>query len=118
MRDRVRAGLEARERERRALEVRLARFDVRPRLLAGRRRMESARAAALETMRLRLARRQARFEQLAGQLTQLSPLHILERGYAIVSNESGIVKDPADAPPASRIQVRLAKGGLEAVVTE
>jgi exodeoxyribonuclease VII large subunit len=118
MRDRVRSTLEARRRELRMLETRLSRFDIRPRLVAGRRRMETARAFAMETIRLRLARRQAHFEQLTGQLTQLSPLHILERGYAIVSNPNGIVKSPADAPPATRIQVRLAKGGLEAVVTD
>jgi exodeoxyribonuclease VII large subunit len=118
MRDRVRAAIEARERARRNLEARLRRFDTRPRLAAGRRRMETARASAVETMRLLLARRRARFEQLAAKLGQLSPLRILDRGYAIVSNETGIVKDPAAAPPASRIRVRLAKGGLEAVVTE
>ena len=118
MRDRVRAGLEARERARRSLEGRVARFDVRPRLAADRRRFEAARAAAVETMRMRLSRRLVMYEQLAAKLGQLSPLRILERGYAIVSNESGIVKDPAAAPPDSRIQVRLAKGGLEAVVTE
>ena len=34
----------------------------------------------------------------------------------IVSNQSGIVKDAAAAPPASRIHVRLAKGELDAAV--
>jgi exodeoxyribonuclease VII large subunit len=118
MRDRVRAGVEALERTRRGLEARLARFDVRPRLAADRRRFETARATAVESMRMRLARRRATFEQVSTKLGQLSPLRILERGYAIVSNESGIVKDPAAAPPESRIQVRLAKGGLKAIVTE
>jgi exodeoxyribonuclease VII large subunit len=118
MRDRVRGAIEARERARRNLELRLRRFDIRPRLATGRRGMETARATAVEAMHLRLARRRAGFEQLAAKLEQLSPLRILDRGYAIVSNETGIVKDPSAAPPASRIRVRLAKGGLEAVVTE
>ena len=65
---------------------------------------------------MRLARRRSAFEQLAAKLGQLSPLRILERGYAIVSNEAGIVKDAASAPPGSRIHVRLAKGELDAVV--
>ncbi len=52
------------------------------------------------------------------QLDALSPLKVLERGYAIVSNRSGIVKDAAAVPPASRIHVRLAKGELDAVVEE
>ena len=58
-----------------------------------------------------------RWEQLAAELSQLSPLLVLERGYAIVSNESGILKDAAAAPPESGIHVRLARGSLEAVVS-
>jgi exodeoxyribonuclease VII large subunit len=46
----------------------------------------------------------------------LSPLAILERGYAIVSNQSGILKDPVEAPTGSRIHVRLARGGMDAQV--
>jgi exonuclease VII large subunit len=48
----------------------------------------------------------------------LSPLRILERGYAIVSNERGILKDAAEAPSESRIHVRLAKGDLDAQVLD
>jgi hypothetical protein len=36
-------------------------------------------------------------ERARTKLEQLSPLRILERGYAIVSNERGIVKDAAEA---------------------
>lgn len=118
MRDRVRAALEAGERNRRNLETRLRRFDIRPRLAADRRRVEAAHAAAAQIVRTRLARRRTVFEQLNAKLGQLSPLRILERGYAIVSNDTGILKDAAAAPPESRIQVRLAKGGLEARVIE
>ncbi len=52
------------------------------------------------------------------KLEQLSPLRILERGYAIVTNEQGIVKDAAAAPADSRIHIRLAKGELDAEVRE
>jgi exodeoxyribonuclease VII large subunit len=116
LRERMRAACDRRERERRGLEARLRRFDVRPRLAAGRRRLETAGAAAAQAMRMRLARRQNAFGQLAAQLGELSPLRILERGYAVVSNEAGIVKDAASAPPGSRIHARLAKGELDAVV--
>jgi len=116
MRERVRAARDRREREWRGLETRLRRFDVQPRLAAGRRRLETAGAAAEQAMRMRLARRRGAFEQLAAKLGQLSPLRILERGYAIVSNQEGIVKDAASAQPGSRIHARLAKGELDAVV--
>src|SRR5471030_1912555 len=58
----------------------------------------------------------SRFDQLAAKLSQLSPLRILERGYAIVSNPSGIVTNAASAPAGSGIHVKLAKGELDARV--
>jgi len=116
MRERMRSAIESRERMRRALELRLRRFDIRPRLAADHRRLDSAHSTALEIMRMRLVRRRAALDQLAAKLSQLSPLRILERGYAIVSNESGILKNAADARPESRIHVRLSKGELDATV--
>ncbi len=116
MRERIRAAIDVRARARRALETRLRRFDMRPRLAADRRRMEAAHAAALQLARTAVARRRSRFEQLSAKLSQLSPLRILERGYAIVSNQSGIVTDAASAPPRSAIHVKLAKGELDATV--
>ena len=112
----IRAALDSRERARRGLENRLRRFDMRPRLATDRRRLEAGRAAAVDVIRARLAARRGAFDRLAAKLSQLSPLRVLERGYAIVSNESGIVKDSAAAPPGSHIQVRLAKGELGAKV--
>jgi len=118
LRERLRSTFDARERAVRALETRLRRFDVQPRLAAGRRRLEAAQSLSVESIRRRLARRRSAFDQLSTQLSALSPLKVLERGYAIVSNQSGIVKDAAAVPPASRIHVRLANGELDAVVGE
>jgi exodeoxyribonuclease VII large subunit len=116
LRDRIRAELAARDRRRRSLDLRLRRFDVRPRLAVCHRRLESAQAAAVQTMRLALARRRGVLDQCAANLSQLSPLRILDRGYAIVTNRQGIVRDSAAAPPGSAIHVRLAKGELNADV--
>jgi exodeoxyribonuclease VII large subunit len=116
MRTRMRALLDAAARRRRALQERLRRFDMRPRLAADRRRMEAARAGAIETMRLRLERRRGTAGQLEGKLSQLSPVRVLDRGYAIVWGGRGILRDPADAPPGSGIHVRLAGGDLDATV--
>jgi exonuclease VII large subunit len=68
-------------------------------------------------MRARLVRDHSALDRLSAQLGQLSPLKILERGYAIVSNQQGIVKDSGAAPPDSTIHVRLGKGELDARVT-
>jgi exodeoxyribonuclease VII large subunit len=118
LRERLRSIFDARERASRTLEARLRHFDVRPRLATGRRRLEAAQSLAVESIHRRLARRRSAFDQLHTQLHALGPLKVLERGYAIVSNESGIVKDSAAAPPASRIHIRLAKGELDAAVGE
>jgi exonuclease VII large subunit len=42
----------------------------------------------------------------------LSPLKILERGYAIVENDGRIVKTPEDAPKDSEVDIRIARGKL------
>ncbi len=56
-------------------------------------------------------------EPQIAQLAQLSPLKILDRGYAIVENQAGkLVKSPADAPPGENLRVRVSKGELRAKV--
>jgi exodeoxyribonuclease VII large subunit len=116
LRERIRAAIESRERARRGLETRVRQFDVRPRLAADRRRLEAAHHAAVQLVGAGMARHRGRLEQLTTKLSQLSPLRVLERGYAIVSNQTGVVTDAAAAPADSRIHVRLHRGALEAVV--
>jgi len=64
-----------------------------------------------------LAQRRGKLEQLEAKLSQLSPLRVLERGYAIVSNHAGIVTDAASVAAGSRIHVRLHRGALDAEVS-
>ena len=66
-------------------------------------------------MRLRLSGARGKLAPLEAHLKQLSPLTILDRGYAIVEREGKIVKSE-DAPVGSEIQVRLAPGQLKAPV--
>ena len=83
-------AIDSRERARRALEDAPAPLRYAP--APGRRPPPPGGAptrSPSRSMRLRLARRRSRLEQLAAKLSQLSPLRILERGYAIVSNQSG-----------------------------
>jgi len=71
----------------------------------------------VQLIQSRLTRGHARLDPWIAHLTQLSPLKILERGYAIVTNDSGhIVKQPDDAPEGSGIDVRLAHGRIAARV--
>jgi exodeoxyribonuclease VII large subunit len=116
MRERMRAAVGSRERIRRGFELRLRQFDMRPRLAADRRRLEAAEREILQTIRSQLARRRSALDRLTAKLEQLSPLRILDRGYAIVSNQTGILKDAANAPEGSSVQIRLARGELDAAV--
>ncbi len=101
------------------LDARLKALDLRLRFAQTRQRLEAADRTAAETMRARLARARRRYEPLAAELQQLSPLRVLDRGYAIVQDDQGLIlKDAADAPPPSAIAVRLARGRLRARVTE
>ncbi len=119
LREAMRASQEYGRRAWRELDGRLRERDLRPRLAAAHRRLEGARAAAVECVRLDMARRRLAFERSSARLSQLSPLRILERGYAIVTSETGqIVKDSAAAAAGSTIQVLLARGRLEAKVTK
>jgi len=117
MRGRAQGAITARRKGLDVVTARLRSLDLRLRMAAARRRLEAAETAAVQTIRLRVTRVQGRLNPLIAHLTQLSPLKILERGYAIVTNERGtIVKQPEDAPAESRVDVRLAKGRIAARV--
>jgi exodeoxyribonuclease VII large subunit len=73
-------------------------------------------AMAAATRRLLLQRR-SRLEQLSGQIEALSPLGILERGYALVFDSSGrLLKDAELVTPGDEISARLFRGTVTAVV--
>ncbi len=119
MRERAGAGASMRRKRFESVAARLIRLDLRLRFAAARRRLETAQAALARLIHLRLARAHGRLDPVVAHLTQLSPLKILDRGYAIVANAEGrIVKEPAQAPPGSAIEVRLARGRIAAQVIE
>jgi exodeoxyribonuclease VII large subunit len=87
-------------------------------MLAGVRRELDSRVAALAaTARALLLLRAGRLNQLTGQLEALSPLAILDRGYALVFDASGLLLKDADGVKAGdEISARLAKGSITATV--
>ncbi|MBV9768725.1 MAG: exodeoxyribonuclease VII large subunit, partial [Bryobacterales bacterium] len=116
---RARAQASATPRRKRLEELtnRLGSLDLRLRIARARRRLEAADTSAVQLIRLRLTRAYGSLNPLSAHLTQLSPLKILERGYAIVTNETGgIVKRPADARAESIVGIRLAQGKVAARV--
>ena len=92
-------------------------YDVRRRLAAMREQLESRTAALGASFRTLLMRRRGRLEQLAGELGALSPVAILERGYALVFDSSGnLVKDSEQVQAGEEIRARVARGEIKAVV--
>ena len=60
----------------------------------------------------------ARSNQLTGQLEALSPLAILDRGYALVFDSAGVLlKDATQVKVGDEISARLAKGTVNATVS-
>jgi exodeoxyribonuclease VII large subunit len=65
----------------------------------------------------RITRAEARLELLGTRLALLNPLGLLERGYAIVSDDGGrIVRDAASLRAHERIALRFARGSAAAEV--
>jgi exodeoxyribonuclease VII large subunit len=90
-------------------------YDAR-RVLSGIRRDLASRSAAMAVaMRTALRRQRGRIEQIEGQLKELSPMAILERGYALVFDSSGkLVKSSEQVEKGDEISARLARGSLTA----
>ena len=65
----------------------------------------------------RQARAAARVRELARALHAVSPDRTLERGYAIVYRDGGIVRDAREVAPGDSVTARLARGRLAATVT-
>ena len=91
--------------------ARLRKMDLRVRFGDIRRRLDALQNRASNAITLRLSRVRARLDPLAGELGQLSPLRILDRGYAIVHDHQGhVIKDAAEVDAGEELTIRLAKG--------
>ena len=83
-----------------------------------RRRLDLARDHLRRAPLLMLERKRAALEHSAGRLRALSPKATLERGYAIVRTEAGIVRSSAEVATGGRVDVELGSGGFGATVEE
>jgi exodeoxyribonuclease VII large subunit len=114
---RQRDVLEKQRRRFEALSAEVRHYDVR-RVLAGMKKDLDARTTAIvSAVRNLLLERRVRVERMDTALSALSPLAILERGYALVFDASGtLLKDAAKMKAGDEISARLAKGTLSATV--
>ena len=87
------------------------------RLAALRLRLDAAGRDLARAARDTVARRRQRFDLATRALHAVSPLATLERGYAIVTDDSGaVLLDPQHLRPGDRVQARLAQGRISATV--
>ena len=87
--------------------------EVKSRLASARRRFESASSACDAAIDAKIQEGRERLGLAAASLDALSPLGVLQRGYAIAQDASGkLVRDAASVNVGDEVNVRLAKGRL------
>lgn len=90
-------------------------YDARRMLAAIRKDLATHTSTMAAAMRATLLRRKSRLDQIHQQLKALSPVAILERGYALVFDSSGkLVKNSAQVELGDEISTRLAQGTFTA----
>jgi len=93
--------------------------DLRLVLSGMRKQVESSTAALTAVMRNVLLQHRVRSERLQTALESLSPLAILERGYALVfDSEGNLLKNAQRVKVGEQISARLAHGQIHAAVTK
>jgi exodeoxyribonuclease VII large subunit len=92
-------------------------YDLR-RVLGGiRQSLEAGTAALTSAIRNVLLVHKVRIERMGRALEALSPLAILDRGYALVFDAGGqLVRDAAQVKAGEEIRARLARGEIRAEV--
>ena len=87
--------------------------EVKSRLAQARGRLDAATNACDAIIDAKVQDGRERLALAAASLDALSPLGVLQRGYAIALDASGkLVRDAATVLPGDEISVRLAKGKL------
>jgi len=100
-----------------AANLRLLRQDASHRLRLYRERLAMLDGRLAHATRNRLASSRIRLKGYEDRLASLSPLAVLQRGYALVYNESGqLLKSPEAAAEGETITTRFADGTLKSQV--
>lgn len=98
------------------LERRLASANPGTRLVRARRDLDASIARRDVAMQRLLHDRRAQLGRVAAQMAALSPLAVLDRGFAMVSKNGEIVRDAGTVAPGDELHVVLAKGAIDVVV--
>jgi exodeoxyribonuclease VII large subunit len=93
--------------------LRLAAAHPGARVAQRRAELDALAVRAAAAMRRRLHLRRGELAHLAGKLDALSPLAVLERGYAVVLRDGHVVRDAGETSAGESLRVRLARGVLD-----
>jgi exodeoxyribonuclease VII large subunit len=111
--------LEQMRRRWEAVSAAVRHYDLRLVISGMRRELESWTSALVAVMRNVLLQHRVRSERLQTALESLSPLAILERGYALVFDSEGkLLKDAGAVHVGDEISARLARGEIHAAITK
>jgi len=114
-----RQSLERMRRRWEMISAAVRHYDLRLVLSGMRKELDSGTAALVAVMRNVLLGYRVRSERLQTALESLSPLAILERGYALVFDSEGkLLKDARRLTAGDEISARLAHGEIHATVTK
>jgi exodeoxyribonuclease VII large subunit len=115
----MRRQLHARHTEIAQLSARLRHESPNLRIAAARGQLDLAQAAIAAALRKRLEAERSRMALAAGKLDAFSPLATLQRGYAIVTDDSGhVITDAGSVQPGGLIHARVARGRVEARIVK
>ena len=114
----IQRSIESRAREFAQWSKRLDAADLRLRVARARHQQEILEQSLVKFVTTRLHDGRRRREALDAHLTQLSPLAVLSRGYAIVSDaHDNVLRSASETAPGQPVNIRLHAGSLGAVVT-
>jgi exodeoxyribonuclease VII large subunit len=114
-----RQRLEGLRRRFETLAAAVRHYDLRLVLSGTRKELESLTATLAAVMRNVLLQHRVRSERLQTALESLSPLAILDRGYALIFDSEGkLLKDASRVEVGDTVSARLARGQIEASVTK
>ena len=100
-------------------EARLRRQDIAVRIATTHRRLQTATQRLHSVATQTIATRRTRLNRASTRLEALSPLAVLNRGYALVYAADGtLLRSAANTNAGATIHARLALGTLEATVTQ
>jgi exodeoxyribonuclease VII large subunit len=100
------------------LQNRLARVKPDRLLLQEKQKLNWLKQSLIQQMRSRMTQAQQQQQLLQEKASSLDPAAVLQRGYAVLRAEGGIVRDAQDLTVGQTVEIQLGRGKVRSVVQE